>query len=534
MALDPNLVGALLTILGEEGKKQFEVDAWKHRDTDVRHEGKTIVLPGDPGPMPLEAAIETLKRKLADENQVMNVHEIIRGYPFDAAVGFLKAMQETYGWASAIPTPGFWGDTPPQLITVKTGPEIEDTIQVPVGSFLVPGVENRIETVIAPDGFHIVSKCRKRERRVLMELVALAKRIIERESIYRGKALAINVDEDGDLNRTIEPTFLHTKHVKPEELILNKAVAELIEDSIFTPVKFTDECKAAGIPLRRSILLEGQFGTGKTMTAATASKVCVDNGWTFITLDKVQGLKEALLFAQQYQPAMVFAEDVDRIAEERDDETNDLLNIMDGILTKDSKVITVLTTNFVEKIDRAMMRPGRLDAIINYPPPDSEAAIRLVRLYARGKISDDEPLTRLGQELDGQIPATIQEVVERAKLGMIRHHRSRLTEDDLLTSAVGMKRHIELLNRPVEEQSLGDSLVENLREAITGIDTESVADAATYASNAEDRAIEARNLCYNILEQLKGMATNGSGGSNRISRDAVKQIEEVHRIITNS
>jgi transitional endoplasmic reticulum ATPase len=469
MAIDQSVVGALLAILGESGRTQFEKDAWKHRDTDIKYEGKHIVLPGDPGPMPIEAAITTLKRKLDEENQMMNVHEIIPGYPFDAAVGFLKAMQETYGWASSVATPGFWGPTPPSLITVKTGPEYNDTMQVPIGSFLVPGVTELITTGITPDGnFHVRSKCRKREKGVIMELVALAKKIIERESIYRGKALSITVDDDGDLNRSIEPEFLPTKHIVPSDLILSKSVEDLIEDSVFTPVRHTAECKRAGIPLRRSILLEGPFGTGKTLTATVASKVCVDNGWTFITLDKVQGLKEALLFARQYQPAMIFAEDIDRIAEIRDDETNDLLNIMDGILTKDSKVITILTTNFVERIDRAMMRPGRLDAIINYPPPDADAAARLVRLYARGKLAADEPINRLGKELSGQIPATIQEVVERAKLGMIRHNRSMLTEDDLLVSAAGMKRHLELLNRPTgPRQTTGERLAETLREVVT-------------------------------------------------------------------
>ena len=437
--IDKNIVNVVLAIMGDEGKKEFEREAWRHRDTDIKYVGKEITLPGDPSPMPLEAAIETLQRKLYDENQILNVHEVISGYPFDAAVGFLKAMKETYGWSSPVPTPGFWGNSPPQLVTVKTGPEVEDTIQVPIGSFMVPGIENSIMATIAPDGsFHVSSQCKKREKSVLMDLVALTKRIIERESIYRGKAISLSVDDAGKLHRDVEPTFLHTKHVIPNELVMSKSVEELIEDSIFTPIRYTKECQKAGIPLRRSILLEGPYGTGKTMTASVASKVCVDNGWTFITLDKVQGLKEALLFARQYQPALVFAEDIDRIAEIRDDQANDLINIMDGILTKGAKVITVLTTNFVERIDKSMMRPGRLDAVINIAPPDAEAAIRLVHLYARSLIKSDESLIQLGQELNGHIPATIREVVERAKLGMVRHNRKLLTEDDLLVSANGM------------------------------------------------------------------------------------------------
>jgi SpoVK/Ycf46/Vps4 family AAA+-type ATPase len=206
---------------------------------------------------------------------------------------------------------------------------------------------------------------------------------------------------------------------------------------------------------------------------------------------------------------------------------------MDGILTKDANVITVLTTNFVERIDRAMMRPGRLDAIINYPPPDEEAAIRLVRLYSRGKVADDEPLNRLGQELKGQIPATIQEVVERAKLGMIRHHRSMLTEDDLLVSAAGMRRHLELLNRPTgPRETVGEKLASTLREVITGIDsTETVEDAVNYASNAEDRATEARDIGAAILENMQRMSSNGNG---KIPARTIEKINDMHRIIAGN
>lgn len=473
--IDPSVVSALLAIVGDEGRKQMELNAWNHRDTDIAYEGKKITLPGDPGPMPLEAAINTLQQKLEDENQIMNVSQVITGYPFDAAVAFVKAMERTYGWASPVPTPGFFGSTPPQLLTVRTGPEFSDTMQVPLGSFKVPGVEKPITTGIGPHGFGVSGKCRKKEKRVIMDLCALAQKIMATESIYRGKAIRLTVSEDGDLDRTLEPTFLATKHVKPDELIMSKTVGDLINVSVFTPIKHTAQCEKDGIPLRRGILLEGPFGTGKSMTASVTSKVCVDNGWTFIMLDKVQGLKEALLFARQYQPAVVFAEDIDRITEARDEKANDLLNTIDGVLNKDAKVITVLTTNFVERIDRAMMRPGRLDAVITVSPPDAEAAEKLVRLYARGRLPADESLSAVGKALDGQIPATIREVVERSKLAMIANGHTHLTQDDLLLAAEGMKRHLELLNRDTgPRESNGDILARTLANAVGGIDTSKI------------------------------------------------------------
>lgn len=464
------IVGAVLALLGEDAKAEFEMEAWRHRDTDIDYSGTKITLPAHPKPMPLEAAIEALQQKLADENMMMDVIEKVPGYPFDSAVAFVKAMRDIYGWASAVPTPTFWGPKAPDLITVKTGPRAEDVVQVPMGSFRIPGVENDILVHIdshdgGPPVLCIHGEVRKREHHVIKELVIRTKAILAQDSIYRGKAIRLAVQTDGTLDRGLQPSFLPTDHVRPDELILSRTVQANLDTSLFTLIKHTDACEEHGIPLKRGVLLEGKYGTGKSMTAAVASRVCVENGWTFIMLDNVKGLREALEFAKAYQPAVVFAEDIDRGAEIRDEKTNDLLNVIDGVVTKNSKVITVLTTNHVEKINQAMLRPGRLDAVISVLPPDKEAVGRLVHLYARKLIDDDEPLNRIGDMLAGEIPATIREVVERSKLGMISRGAKRIIEEDLLVAAEGMKRHLELLNKPTDAsrtpaEKLGDAMTE--------------------------------------------------------------------------
>ncbi len=529
MSVDQTTITAILAIVGKEGQALFEKQAWANRDTDIAYEGQKIVLPADPSPMGLEIAIETLQRKLKDENTVLDVIEKIPGYPFDAAVAFIKAMQRAYGWAQPVPTPGFFGGRNPNLMTVKTGPKPEDTIQVPIGSFKVPGIENDIlvhldgESHDGRMGLCIHGNVRKREKRVIMDLIADAKKIMKKESIYKGKALRLHVDDKGDLIKSMEPTFIETDDVLSEELIFSRSVQDQIDTSLLTPIRHTAKCEKHGIPLRRGILLEGPYGCGKSMTARITSQVCVENGWTFIMLDKVQGLKAALEFARNYQPAVVFAEDIDRIAEERDEEENDLLNTIDGILSKDAKVITVLTTNFVENIEQAMLRPGRLDAVISVSPPDSEAAQRLVRLYSRGLLAGDEPLDRLGEELQGQIPATIREVCERSKLAMVNGGRNRIIEDDLIIAAQGMKKHLDLLNAPRDEElSAGERLGNALSEIITGVepvDLSGIEQKITHAGkNAEAAAAFAK----------RAADAKPNGG---MTKDQAKMLTAVHNTV---
>lgn len=476
--VDMSLVDAVLGKMSEEEKKKFDEKFWQGQDVGIEHHGTKITLPAEPKPMDIGNAISALKRRQAADEQTLDIKETIQGYPYDAAVAFLKAMQRKYGWAHPVATPGFFGPINPDLHTVRVGPEPGDTIQVPIGSFTVPGVDSNIATAFQKQPgnkvvFVIFGEVEAKERAIIMELVEMARSILREESIYKGKALRLQVSEDGTLNEELEPIFLQTAYIRPDELVLPVDTATQVRTSLFTPIQRTKECLAHGVPLKRGILLEGPYGTGKTMTANTAARLCVENGWTYIMLDKVQGLRAALEFAKRYQPAVVFAEDIDRVTGERDEAANDLLNTIDGVVTKNAQVITVLTTNHVERINKAMLRPGRLDAVISILPPDAEAAQRLVRLYARGLVQDDEPLDALGEELKGCIPATIREVVERSKLAMIGRGGSSLSQDDLIIAAQGMKRHLELLNEPdngpkAATQRLGEAMRDVVIEA-TGL-----------------------------------------------------------------
>ena len=209
----------------------------------------------------------------------------------------------------------------------------------------------------------------------------------------------------------------------------------IIETSILSPIKNEMACRKHNIPLKRGILLEGRYGTGKTLTARVTAKVAVDHGWTFIVIAKAEGLSAALNAAQRYQPAVVFAEDIDRFGDRTKESVNDLVNLMDGLIPANAAVMTVLTTNFVEQIDRALLRPGRLDAVVSIDAPDAETVGRLIRHYGDELLGADVALGQAGEILAGQIPATVAEVVKRAKLAMLTEDRETLSEADLVTAA---------------------------------------------------------------------------------------------------
>lgn len=520
-AIFANLIAAALA-----GEKPVD---WKAQDPDIKYDGKQITLPNDPGKMGLKDAANLLLRKAKDEEQELDVREIIQAYPLDAAVAFVRAMRELYGWASPIPKMTFFGPQPPQLITVDVAPNDEPDyqVQVPWGQFTVPGIDNpiNIDRWATADGpaFIAYGMVKKSQQHILRELAEHARMLLREHSIYKGKSIRLKANSDGTLDLDNAPTFLSTKAIKPEELILNPDELAQVKAGLWAPLENTALCRKHKIPLKRGALLEGPYGTGKTLTAHVTSKIANDNGWTYLLLDDVRALKDALLFAKRYAPAVIFAEDAERVAGSRDQKGNDLLNTIDGVLSKNSEVMVVLTTNHVEKIERAMLRPGRFDAVISFKAPEAMAVERLVRMYARNLLPANADLTRVGEELAGQIPATIREVTERAKLAMISRGAETLAPSDIVTSALSMKRHLELLAEPKAEVSLGDRLVADLRDVLG-----SGKELGTLVSEMKST----RALLTEAALHVRGSADNIAKAAKVSSDKITKALDETNEAIS--
>jgi transitional endoplasmic reticulum ATPase len=456
---------AIKSLLAEQAKPP---SVWDKLDVPIEHNGRAITLPGDPEAMPIGKAIEALKRREADDNQEYNIHEIFDAYPHDAAVAFTKAIHHLYGFASFETQKHWWGKEPPQMVSVKVGLADGDVMQCPLGQLRLPSVDDPIVTMFWTDRntgktyFLVHGTVKKRDRHVILELTTEARRILRDQSIYRGKAIRLSVNDDGELNMGSPPTFMDVSDISASNLIFDDELQGQIDTSILVPLRHADACRKHGIPLKRGILLEGPYGTGKSLLAKLAAREAETNGWTFVLLDRVQGLRAALEFATRYAPAVVFAEDIDRTASERDEATNDLVNVIDGVHTKNVEIMTILTTNHVEKLDRVILRPGRLDAVISIRAPSPQAVQRLIRFYAGDLLDKKADLAGAGEALKGQIPASIRECVERAKLGMIGRKADKLADSDLVVAANTMKNHLALL-APKEEaktnaQRLADSL----------------------------------------------------------------------------
>ncbi len=329
---------------------------------------------------------------------------------------------------------------------------------------------------------------RKKDLPVLNRLVARTRELLYQKSIYKGKAFRVwteRRDQDVPLDKQTtmaDPEFIDVSR-RPANLVLNAATTELIRAALWTPIQQSSKTRHYGVGLRRGILLYGDFGTGKSLTAMETAAICELNGWTFIYVKDVRDLKEMYRFAARYAPAVLFAEDIDLVIGSHEDAgINMLNNVLDGVDTKNAEVITVLTTNFIDKLPTSLLRPGRFHTIVKYERPDRVTAARLVAQYAGNDLDlDNYDVEKVGHALSDNIPATIAEVISRAKLYALARTEAdfrgplKLNTDDILLSAASMKNHMALLNRPQNtapnayEQfagALGESIVNTVAKAL--------------------------------------------------------------------
>lgn len=448
------------------------------RDTDIEYAGKKITLPNDPREMEIPEAVTVLQKRWHENEQLVEISETIDAFPWDGAHAMGLAMREMFGWAEAVKIPGgfFRPDQKPQSISVESG--YGKTTEIMWGRFVIQQFSGEEYLQFGMTGlrnkhvFHLSGEIKRKHRGQVKELVEMARGFVKSHSLYRGKAFILPLKSDGQhIDYAEHPRFLNPEATLPEDLIYSRGVTNMIDTNLFTPIMYTDKCREAEIPLKRGILLEGPYGVGKTMLGSALANVCSENNWTFILLKRAGALDKALEFAELYAPAVVFSEDIDRVVEgKRTVSMDDILNTIDGVSSKRSEIITVLTTNHVEQINKAMMRPGRLDAIISLRAPDAEAVQRLIRSYGGPNISQGEDLEIVGAVLDGQKPAVIREVVERAKLqaiGLSAGTSSELTGEALKTSADTMMSHIALMEEDKDVLTKQDLLWDSMQELVS-------------------------------------------------------------------
>ena len=217
---------------------------------------------------------------------------------------------------------------------------------------------------------------------------------------------------------------------------VDEAKDELREvvDFLRNPKRFRD----IGARVPAGVLLHGPPGTGKTLLAKA---VAHESGAQFFSqsaasfVEMFAGLGAARirrLFdeARKHAPAIIFIDELDAVGGRRDSATtgdreqtlNQLLVEMDGF-NSTGDVVVMAASNLLEKLDPALLRPGRFDRQVFVSPPDVEGRERILGVHTRGKpLGPDVDLASVAARTSGLTGADLANLCNEAAIRCARRN----------------------------------------------------------------------------------------------------------------
>ncbi len=246
---------------------------------------------------------------------------------------------------------------------------------------------------------------------------------------------------------------------------------------------------ALGAQPPRGVLLFGPPGTGKTMLArAVAAQAGVDffaaSGSSFVEMFVGRGaarIRRLFKEARKSGSAVIFIDELDAVgghrggggdggSSEREQALNQLLVELDGFERDPGTVIVIAASNNVEKLDVALLRPGRFDRRVLVAPPDRDGREAILRAHARGKaIGPDLDLLDVARKTTGMTGAQLANALNEAAIIAGRAGRESIAREDLdeslLRQSVGSQQARRLTDeerRIVAHHEAGHALCRRL------------------------------------------------------------------------
>ncbi|WP_340097747.1 proteasome-activating nucleotidase Pan2 [Salinibaculum salinum] len=241
-------------------------------------------------------------------------------------------------------------------------------------------------------------------------------------------------------------------------------VREAVEEPLINAQQFED----VGIEPPSGVLLHGPPGTGKTMLAKAVAN---QTDATFIKMagselvrkfigEGARLVRDLFELASEREPAVIFIDEIDAIAAKRTDSKTSgdaevqrtmmqLLSEMDGFEER-GEIRIIAATNRFDMLDRAILRPGRFDRLIEVPNPDWDGRERILEIHTREMdLADGIDMAALATETEGFSGAELASLATEAGMFAIRDQRTTVEMADFENALQKVREEEDTAGQPI-------------------------------------------------------------------------------------
>lgn len=399
---------------------------------------------------------------------------------------------------------------------VETGYSPDGVMQhetIPGDWMTIPGLDGKCRATPNPDGTGTVQfQFRRFCQDAINGFFAYIREELAERSIYRGQIITSNYE------------YVNAADFDRNQVVYNADLQEAVKVAVISPILDLTELMKAGERPKRSVLLSGDPGTGKTLLMKVAQSLMFETGNTGVIVppggsaqDMANGLRVARNYMRKDGIVGLFIEDVEKMA---DKDRALALDNLDGSISKNDRILIMMTTNFPDQINSAFLRQGRVDDFIEVGLPDLDAFTRLIKLRLKERLADEVDWPTAFAAYEHYTPAWIVGGMSKVIRSVIARTHSAdnitVTTQDLVTGATLMRRQWELQDTsakrapviPAFDQAFKKAVQDALAEGVQ-VDVNEItpSDVFEQAANAIDEKLDGANIAL-VTEQGKPIKGN--------------------------
>ena len=273
--------------------------------------------------------------------------------------------------------------------------------------------------------------------------------------------------------KVVEPSamrevLINKPHVRWSDIGGLEKAKEKLRELVELPLLRPDLFKEAGINPSKGILLHGPPGTGKTLLAKAVATEAASN---FISIkgpeliskwvgESEKHVREIFKKARQVAPCIIFFDEFDSISKHRGSSLNDstekvvnqLLTELDGVEELE-KVIVIAATNRKDLIDPSLLRPGRIDSIVELGMPDEKTREAIFKVHTKNMPLDKSiRILEYTEKTEGWTGADIESICRNAGMNAIKRSYQSKKKEKMVIKKEDFDEALKEVSKQIEKK----------------------------------------------------------------------------------